>query len=184
MSDRTNTGRSFQDRLALATAEGRFVVLAACLIAIIGITVGGHIYGQYLASRDLGGRDSAIAQLQAESQKLKRTLDEKNAEATELQAKLASVQAALNAIMPTANTYNISPNQSLAVADGHLTVGLVGSPGNESVTLAINGKEQTATAGQLITVAPDPSTNCQVQVQSFDMFKAVLTASCAAAKAH
>ena len=184
MSDRTNAGRSFQDRLLLATAEGRFVVLAACLVAIIGITVGGHLYGRYLASRDLGGRDNAIAQLQAESQKLKRALDEKSAEATELQAKLASVQATLNAIMPTANTYNISPNQSLAVADGRLTIGLVGSPGNESVTLAINGKEQTATAGQVIAVAPDPSTNCQVQVQSFDMFKAVLTASCAATKAN
>ena len=86
--------------------------------------------------------------------------------------------------MPSANTYNISPNQSLIVADGHLTIGLIGSPGNESVTLAINGKQQTVSAGQVITVAPDPSTNCQVQVQSFDMFKAVLTASCAAAKAN
>ncbi len=99
-----------------------------------------------------------------------------------MQAKLDGVQATLNAIMPAANTYNISPNQSLVVADGRLTVGLVGSPGNESVTLDINGKQQTASAGQVISVAPDAATDCQVQVQSFDMFKAVLTASCAPAK--
>ncbi len=84
--------------------------------------------------------------------------------------------------MPTKNTYNIMPNQTLIVADGRVTVGLVGSPGNESVTLNINGKEQAMAAGQVMTVGSASSANCQVGVQSFDMFKAVLTASCADAK--
>jgi hypothetical protein len=39
-------------------------------------------------------------------------------------------------------------------------------------------------AGDVIRVSPDPSTACQVQIQSFDMFKAVLVASCAATKSQ
>ncbi len=99
-----------------------------------------------------------------------------------MQAKLDKVQAALDAIMPSQNTFNIQPNQSLIVGDGRLTVGMVGSPSNESVTLDINGKQQSVDAGQIVDVAPDSSTQCQVQVRSFDMFKAVLFASCTPAK--
>jgi uncharacterized protein YlxW (UPF0749 family) len=152
------------------------------VISIVCILVGGHLYGRFLSSRDLGGRDNAIQQLVAQNQKLKRQLDEKSAQVTQLQTKLDQVQATLKAIMPAADTYNVSPNQSLVVGNGHLTVGLVGSPGNEGVTLNINGKDQMVAAGQLISVNPDPSTACRVQVQSFDMFKAVLVASCSGAK--
>jgi len=120
--------------------------------------------------------------LVAQNQDFKRQLDTKVAQATELNAKLKQVQATLDAIMPAANTYNIEPNQSLVVAEGHLSVGLVGAPGNENVTLNIDGKLQTLAAGQVVSVAPDSSTNCHVQVQSFDMFKAVLLASCTGAK--
>lgn len=185
MSDRTNESRADSPRRRLfATADKRLVIVAACVLAILCILIGGHLYGRYLSARDLGGRDNAIEQLRAQSQKLKRQLDEKSAQATELDAKLKKVQASLNAIMPSQNTFNIEPNQSLVVGDGHLTVGLVGAPGNESVTLNINGKQQPVGAGQIINVAPDSSTNCQVQVQSFDMFKAVLVASCTGAKAQ
>ena len=48
--------------------------------------------------------------------------------------------------------------------------------------LNINGKQQTVVAGQIINVAPDPSTNCEVGVQTFDMFTAKLNAACTAAK--
>jgi hypothetical protein len=84
--------------------------------------------------------------------------------------------------MPSENTYNISPNQSIIVADGHLTVGLIGAPTNEGVNININGKQHSAAAGNVIDVALDPSMTCQVGVQSFDAFKAVLTASCATVK--
>ena len=169
-------------RRLFPTGNNRVVVIAACVIAILCILVGGHLYGRYLSSLDLGGRDNAIEQLRAQNQKTTRQLDAKSAEATELQAKLDKVQATLDAIMPSQNTYNINPNQSLIVGDGRLTIGLVGSPGNESVTLDINGKQQSVDAGQVVDVAPDSSTNCQVQVQSFDMFKAMLFASCTPAK--
>jgi len=167
-------------RRLFPTHDHRLVTGVLCVIAVLGILVGGHLYGRYLSSLDLGGRDNAIAAIRAENQKTKRQLDQKSAQATELQAKLDKLQATLNAIMPTQNTYNIQPNQSLVV--GGLTVGLVGSPGNENVTLDINGKRQVVDAGQTVTVAPDASTNCQVQVQSFDMFKAVLVVSCSGAK--
>jgi uncharacterized protein YlxW (UPF0749 family) len=182
VSDSTKAAGSGGPRRRRLTGNSTFVILAACVISIVCILVGGHLYGRFLSSRDLGGRDNAIQQLVAQNQKLKRQLDEKSAQVTQLQTKLDQVQATLKAIMPAADTYNVSPNQSLVVGNGHLTVGLVGSPGNEGVTLNINGKDQMVAAGQLISVNPDPSTACRVQVQSFDMFKAVLVASCSGAK--
>jgi len=162
--------------------DSRVVLIAACVISILVILVGGHLYGRYLASRDLGGRDNVIQQLRAESQEQKRNIDNKSAQLTDMQVKLDIMKAQLESIMPTKNTYNIMPNQTLMVADGRVSVGLVGSPGNESVLLSVNGKQQAVAAGQVITVGSDPSANCQVAVQSFDMFKAVLTASCAGPK--
>ena len=162
--------------------DSRFVSVVACIVAIVVILVGGHLYGRYLAAKDLGGRDHVIEELRAESQQQKRNIDNKSAQLTQMQTKLDSTKAQLESIMPTKNTYNIMPNQTLLVADGRMSVGLVGSPGNESVLLNVNGKQQAAAAGQVITVGSDPSANCQVAVQSFDMFKAVLTASCAGAK--
>jgi hypothetical protein len=99
-----------------------------------------------------------------------------------LSADLARTKADLDAIRPSKDRYAIPPNESRIIADGRLTIGMVGSPANESITLSINGKQQTAIAGQVITVAPDASTNCQVAVQSFDMFSALITATCTAAK--
>jgi hypothetical protein len=181
VSDRTNMSRSASTpprRRLIPTDDNRFVIAAACVITVVCILVGGHLYGRYLSSLDMGGRDNAIAELRAQDQKTKRELDAKSAEATELQTKLDKAQAALSAIMPSQNTFNVQPNQAVVLGDGHLTVGLVGSPNNENVTLDINGKQQQVDAGQVIDVAPDASTKCQVQVQSFDMFKAVLVASC------
>lgn len=184
MIDRTPSRRSSPPRRQwrLLRAEMRFVTITACIVTIVGILVGGHLYGLYLASLELTGRENALEQLRSESQKLKTHADDLSAQVTDLQAKLDGVQAALHAIMPSNNIYNIVPNQSLLVADGHLTVGMVGSPGNEGITLDINGKQQTLAAGQIVSVAADPSTTCQVGVQSFDMFKAVLTATCSGAK--
>jgi cell division protein FtsB len=171
-------------RASLFPAENRFLTALAGITTVVGILVGGYLYGQFLAARDLGGRDTVIEQLRTENQTLKRTIDEKQAQFTTLQGQHDAARAALQMIMPTANTYNIAPNQTLIVADGHLTVGMVGSPANEGVTLSIAGKQQMVTAGQVVTVAPDASTHCQVSLQSFDMFKATINASCPGAKAQ
>jgi hypothetical protein len=49
--------------------------------------------------------------------------------------------------------------------------------------LNINGKQQPLAAGQTINVAPDPATQCQLSMQSFDVFKATLVATCSGPKA-
>jgi hypothetical protein len=162
--------------------NARFVSVIACIVAIAVILVGGHLYGRYLASKEVGGRDNVIEQLQAQAQQFKRSVDQKSAQISELQAKLARVQAQLDQIVPSKDTYNIMPNQTLIVSDGRITVGLVGAPGNENIALNINGKQQVAAAGQVFSVPSNGSANCQVAVQSFDLFRAVLTASCAGAK--
>ena len=147
------------------------------------ITVGGHLYGRYLANRDLGGRDAAIEQLTSEGEKLKRQMTEKDVQIRPLQAKLTkNAQGRWMRSCRQRTPTTSLPTRSMIVGDGHLTIGLVGSPGNEGVTLNINGKQQTLAAGQVVTVAPDASTNCQLSVQSFDMFNAVVNASCSGAK--
>ena len=186
MTESTESGRS--DRKSprlygwLMARGGRFLVVAASAVLMLGGAIGGYILGLNLAHNDLATARVQIAQLQPENQRLKRQIIDQNAGLAGLQGKLTSIQAALNAIMPSENAYNISPNQSIIVADGHLTIGLIGSPTNESVNININGKQRSAAPGDVISVAIDPSTTCQVGVQSFDMFKAVLTASCAAVK--
>jgi uncharacterized coiled-coil protein SlyX len=164
--------------------DGRFVSVIACIVAIVVILVGGHLYGRYLASKEIGGRDVLIDQLQAQIQQQKRTTDQKSAQVSDLQAKLARIQAQLEQIQPSKDTYNILPNQTLIVANGKITIGLIGSPANENILLNVNGKQLAATAGQVIPAGSDAAANCRVAVQSFDMFKAVLTATCAGGKSQ
>jgi len=168
----------------LMTRGGRFELVVVAAIFVLAVAIGGHIYGRRLALRELGERDAFILFLQNEGGKLEASFNEQTAKIAALQAELKSVQATLDAIMPAENTYNIHPNQSLTVAGGHLVIGLVGAPMNEGVNINVNGKQQLAAAGTVIHVAPDPATSCEVAVQSFDMFKAALTASCSAAKSR
>jgi cell division protein FtsB len=165
-------------------AERRVTAIVVTIIIIVGILIGGHLYGRYLSSIDLAEREAQIEQLRAESQKQKRDIDSKSQQLSVLQDKLTKTQAALEAIMPSAHTYNINPNQTLILGDGHLTVGMVGPPANDSVVLNINGKSQAVAAGQTLSINSDPATQCLITVQSFDVFKAVIVATCAAAKAQ
>ena len=181
MSDRSARARPPQAESRLPSWASRHswrLWLAVYLVLMIAPAIGTFVFARNLAHGDLIAARELIEQLQAESQKLKRANADQGAQLNTLQGKFATAQATLEAIMPTQNTYDLSPNQSLIVGNGRLTLGLVGSPGNESITLSINGKQQTAVAGQVIAVAPDSSTNCQLSVQSFDMFKALVTASC------
>lgn len=185
MIDRTQSGRSPRGPWwRFFGAERPGTAILAVVIIIIGIIIGGHLYGRYLSSIDLADREAQLEQLRAESQKHKRDIDSKSQQLTTLQDKLTKTQAALDAVVPSANTYNINPNQTLIVGDGHLMVGLVGPPANDSVLLSINGKTQSVAAGQTLSIAPDPATKCQLNLQSFDVFKAVVVATCAAAKAQ
>jgi hypothetical protein len=64
--------------------------------------------------------------------------------------------------------YKIKPNESRTVPIGRLTVGVVGTPGNQSVELNINDKKYRAQAGDIkdITMA------CRVEVVSFSAIEA------------
>lgn len=173
---------SAQRNDAVTAPRGRLNVVGVVLILVV--VAAAYLWGRGMASRDILERDAAILQLQSEGQKLEADITDQNANLASLRAQLTSIQATLDSIMPSENTYSINPNQSLIVADGRLTIGLIGLPTNEGVNINVNGKQQLVAAGDVIRVAPDASTKCQVAVRSFDMFKAVLNASCATAKSQ
>ena len=166
----------------LMTSRGRVLLLAIVLAIIASVAGFGRLYGQHLAYAAMQDRDSAIRQLETESQRLALERTDQDTQVRALQGQVESLRAQLSAVVPSKNLYSINPNQSLLVADGHLTIGLVGGPLSNGINININGKQQFATVGDLIRVAPDPSTACDVQIQSFDMFKAQFTASCAPAR--
>lgn len=185
MPDSTQSGRSAREsaeQRARKERQRRLIKIAAVAAVFVGIAVATFVVFRNLANADLVAIREMNEELQSESQKYKHQVTEQSAQISRLQAQLASVQTTLNSIMPSANTYSIEPNQSRVVGNGKLTIALVGSPGNDGITLNINGKLQTVSAGQVLNLTPDPSTNCRVTVQSFDMFKTLLAATCAAAK--
>jgi hypothetical protein len=150
-----------------------------------GILVGAvsaYLLGLELAYRDMVVVKQQTLQLQSEIERFKRQILLQDSNLTAAQAKIKSIQATLDELMPSKDTYVISPNQSMLVAGGRLSIGLIGAPTNANVTMNINGKQQFASTGDTVNVALDPSTNCHVRVESFDMFKAVVTASCEAAR--
>ena len=157
--------------------RGRWLFLLAILIGIACYVIGLNI--GYL---DIAGSRQVIQQLRSDNQKLKTEIADLNATQVALQNKLSTFEAALDEIIPSKNSYNLKPNQSLIVASGRLTIGLVGPPTNERVNINVNGKQQLAASGDVINVTLDPRTTCQVRVQSFDMFRAILVASCSQAQ--
>ncbi|HTM72471.1 MAG TPA: hypothetical protein VL198_04505 [Pseudolabrys sp.] len=145
--------------------------------ALMGGIVG-YLLGLNSAYVEMSAGKLALQQSRAENQKMKSEMAGESVKAGAMESGIAKLQATLDQLIPSENTYNIKANQSLIVGDGRLTVGLVGAPANESVTLNINGKRQQLGTGDVLSVAADGQTNCQVRVQSFDMFKAVVTATC------
>jgi type II secretory pathway pseudopilin PulG len=166
----------------LMTTVGRLLVVIACVVIIGAAAMGSYVVSRVMGDNELKAANLRVLQVQGDNQKL--TADNTNLMATiaDFKIQIKDVQTKLAMIMPTENTFNINPNQSLVVGGGRLTIGLIGSPTNESVNININGKPQSAAVGALITSVLDASTTCQVGVQSFDMFRAVLTATCSEVK--
>jgi FlaG/FlaF family flagellin (archaellin) len=154
-------------------AGGRRVVAVFVILAAI---IGAYVLGLEQIYRDLANSKQLVLQLQTESQKTKDQIAAQNATLIGLRTTLAQLQSTLDELMPSKGTYRLAVNQSLIVAGGRITVGLVGAPSNQAVTLNINGKQQVAAPGDVIDAPPD----CRVRVQSFDMFKATITATCGA----
>jgi uncharacterized membrane protein YiaA len=155
------------------TREGRYLLVTALMGGIVG-----YLLGLNSAYVEMSASKLALQQSRAENQKMKSEMAGENVKVGAMESGIAKLQTKLDELVPSENTYNIKANQSLIVGDGRLTVGLIGAPANDSVTLNINGKRQQLGTGDVLNVAADNRTNCQVRVQSFDMFKAVVTATC------
>jgi predicted RNase H-like nuclease (RuvC/YqgF family) len=168
----------------LTTRRGRLGLLLAAAFLIGAVALGGRIYGQHLAYQDLLERDRAMHQLETESQKLERQSANQADVVATLQARLTQAQEKLDTVMPSKDTYSIDPNKSVVIGNGQLTLGLVGLPQSDGVTINVNGKQYAAAAGDVIHVANDASASCKVAVQSFDVFNATVTASCSEPKTH
>jgi hypothetical protein len=184
VTETTQPSRAVGNGGGLTRRPGPLLLAGAFAVMLLASAVAGYLYGLNLTYAELASARQSVQELRPENQRLKNSLLVQNANIVELQSELARVRAALHAILPSENTYKISPNQSVIVADGHLIIGLVGSPGNDSVKINVNGKLQTVTTGDVIRVEVDPSINCQAGIQSFDMFNVIVTASCAASKAN
>jgi hypothetical protein len=176
VSDSTDTGG-----LSPAARRGRLLVILASLLLLVGSTIVGYLLGRDIAGRPLAEAQQLVQQLQPEAQRLKGQIAQQGTTILTLEGKLKTAEATLHSISPAANTYNINANQSLTVGDGHLNIGLVGAPTINGITLNINGTKHLAVSGDTFDIAPDPATTCHVRVQSFDMFEAMVNASCAKA---
>jgi hypothetical protein len=164
------------------TPKGRVLLVVATVALITAVAIFGRLYGQHLAYDAMQDRDSAIRQLEVERQQLEVEKSGQLAHMTTMHTDVQRLQAKLNAVIPSENRYNIDPNQSLVLADGRLTVGLIGAPRDDGIDININGKRYAAVVGDVIHITADASIACSVKIQSFDMFKAQFTASCAADK--
>ena len=171
-SAQPSSARSRTYRLFM-TREGRYLLVTALMGGIVG-----YLLGLNSAYVEISAGKLALQQSRAEAQKMKSEMAGEGVKTTAMESSIAKLQATLDELVPSENTYNIKANQSLIVGGGRITVGLIGAPANDSVTLNINGKRQQLGTGDVISVAADNQTNCQVRVQSFDMFKAVVTATC------
>ncbi len=162
--------------------RGRLLVVLASVLLLVGSTIIGYMFGHDLARRPLNDALQLVQQLQPQAQKLKATIDQQSTTIISLETKLKRSEAALHAVKPAENTYNINANQALSIGDGKLTIGLIGPPSINGLTLNINGKQHKAVTGDIFEVTPDPETTCRIKVQSFDMFEALLNATCDKAK--
>lgn len=165
-------------------ADNRSRLIVVSVVFLLLGAIGGYFFGIHSVSGDVQAKARAILQLTDQVQQLEKTIAEQSAKNAELQAELNHAHAAMMAMMPNENTYELNPNHSIIAAGGHLTIGLVGPPSNKAIDININGKVQSAAAGDVVKVTPDPSTTCRVTVQSFDMFKAVVSAKCETNKAQ
>jgi hypothetical protein len=151
-------------------------------LVIVTAFVVGFLIGRGFHYHDLGTREATIQQLQKTDQQLETNINQQNTELVSLRNQIASLNAKLEAIMPEKDTYNIDPNHAIVVADGRLTVGWVGLPTVDGITMNINGTPQQVAVGDIVRVSPDASTACELRLQSFDIKLARFTASCTTKK--
>jgi hypothetical protein len=144
------------------------ILVVAIVCFTLGVSTGYHMV-------PVGARN-IIKDLTADKDRLSAEKISLEKQTLELREQLDKDNKKLEAIIPSPNVYKIKPNESQIVPIGHLTVGLVGTPGNQSVELNINDKKYRAHAGDINDIA----VTCRVEVVSFNVVDAnvIVNASC------
>ena len=164
--------------------DSRLRLLVGSVVLLVLGAIAGYAFGIYSSNRAMQSSALTIRQLTDKVQTLERTITSMKERSATIQAEIGRLHKMHEEMMPAKDTYEIRPNHSVIVAGGHLTIGLIGSPSDKAVNININGKVQSAAAGDVVKIDPDPSTNCRVTIQSFDMFKAAVRANCDTNKAQ
>jgi cell division protein FtsB len=170
----TDTRESVQEKSRLGRLfAGRWLFLITILVGI-----GSYVVGLNVGYLDIAGARQFIQQLRADNQKLKTQIADLNMTQVALQNKLSTFEAALDEIIPAKNTYNVKPNQSMIVASGRLTVSDWSSLQRR---VNISNVEKQRRAGRVIKVTSIRRRYVRFG-SNFDMFRAVLNASCTQAQ--
>jgi hypothetical protein len=147
------------------------------VIAIVAYTIGWQA-GVRQTTNDFKMENS---KLQKDNQQLTNDKSSQAVQMTNLQDQMKTMQARMDTVMGQLGTFDLNPNESVVIAGGRLTVGLVGSPANDRATINVNRKQQSMASGDVIDV--QLSTTCHVGLKSFEMLKAVVTTTCAETEA-
>jgi hypothetical protein len=164
------------------TPPSRLSTIVAAVLALVIVAAGTFVISRSVRDTDLVAATGQVQRLETINQKLVAQIVAGAEILNSMENKTKDIQAKLDAIMPSKDTYNIHPNQSLIIGGGHVTIALIGSPANANATININGKQYAMAAGDVVDIAPDPATACKVALQSFDMFKVLVRATCAPVK--
>jgi hypothetical protein len=148
------------------------ILVVAIVCFTLGVSAGYHVVPV--------GAQLIIRNLTADKDRLTAEKIALEKQTFELREQLDKVNKRLEAIIPSPNMYKIKPNESQTVPIGRLTVGLVGTPGNQSVELNVNDKKYRAQAGDI----NDFAMACRVEVVSFNVIEAnvVVNANCTETK--
>lgn len=147
---------------------GSVIILA--IVAICAFSAG-------VASRTpvINDRQQQISQLQKDNQNLRDVTQSEKDKTKALAEKLAVTDTQLKDAFNAYRTIVLNGNDMASVSTGNFTVGLVGPPTNEKVSINVNGTQHTVAAGDTIDVGVS---NCRVEVKKFDMFQVTLLTSC------
>jgi hypothetical protein len=146
-------------------------------VLLLVIAIGCYTLGRHSSGHEIDGYRTTNVQLASDNKRLKDLSDNQKKQIEDLRYNLTSAQSQLDVIFRPDRQLEINANESMMIASGGFAIGLVGNPSNDSVNINVNGKQQSVAAGGVVNVAI--STSCRVEVKSFEMFKAVVMATCA-----
>lgn len=152
-------------------------VVLLVLLTVVGI--GGFMIGLSSRTQALNDARKQTTSMQKISQSLREAYQEQEDSKKALSDQLTAIQNQIRDIFNSYRTIGLKGNETISVASGYFTVGLVGQPANEKITINVNGNQQTVAVGDSVDVG---TSSCRVEVRSFDMFKATLVTSCTPVK--